>query len=70
MKIEALETIKHHPIYMESGDVKTVDDESGQICVDNGWAKNVETGEIGDREGGPVTLNVDKAEHGVTNSEI
>ena len=69
MKIEALETIKHHPIYMELGDIKTVDEVDGQYCVDHGWARNVETDKVGEREGGPISLAIDSSNHS-TKSEV
>jgi len=68
MKIEAQETVKHHPHYMAPGDIKTVDDETGQYLVDHGWCKNLDTGEIGEREGGPVTLDIDNVAHSVADT--
>jgi len=68
MKIKALEPIKHHPHYLSAGDEITVDDETGQYLVDNGWCENLETGEIGEREGGPVDLEIDKSTLGVTDT--
>jgi len=68
MRVEAQERIKHHPYYLEPGDTITVDDETGQYLVDNGWAKNADTGEIGEREGGPATLDIEKGALGVTDS--
>jgi len=60
MKIEALEVVKHHPHYLQPGDIITIDDETGDYLVGNGWCKNVETGEVGDRVAGakPVTLDI------------
>lgn len=63
MKIEALETIKHHPFYLDEGDIKTVPDEVGDMLVGNGWARDVETGDVGERSNNPVTLDVDSAVH-------
>lgn len=70
MRIQALETIKHHPLYLDAGDIKTVDDETGQYCVSHGWAKDLETGEVGERQGGAVTLDPDSASHGVSSTEV
>jgi len=57
MQVRAMGTVKHHPHYLEAGDVKTVPYEDGEIMVSHGWCENVETGEIGERKGGPVTLD-------------
>jgi len=69
MKIEALEQIKHHPYYPGTSDQITVHDEVGQKWVDNGWAKNVDTGETGTRSNSPSTLHVDSVVHTST-SEV
>jgi hypothetical protein len=68
VRIEAQEIIKHHPHYLEAGDIVTVPDDVGAILVGNGWAKNVDTGEIGDREGGPVELVIDNSKIGVADT--
>ncbi len=61
MKVTALETIKAHPYYPAEGDTITVPDPVGQNWVDNGWAKNAETGETGQRSSKPVTLEIDSS---------
>lgn len=66
MKIEALEMIKHHPHYLSKGDQVTVPDESGQEMVNNGWAKNLDTGEVGERSTGHVSLDVQNGSNKTT----
>lgn len=68
MKVEALETIKHHPHYLSAGDQITVDDELGQYFVDLGWCRNVETDEVGERIPGASTLKIDDSKIGVTDT--
>jgi len=70
MRIEAQERIKHHPHYLEAGDIVTVPDDAGAIMVNAGWAKNVDTGEIGEREGGPVVLDIDNSKIGVADKDV
>jgi len=65
MRIEAKETIKHHPYYLDEGDIKNVPDEVGQMMVANGWAKNSETGEDNEPSRDPVTLDIDNSVTGI-----
>lgn len=65
MKIEAMETVKHHPHYLSEGDIVTVPDDVGQFMVNLGWCKNVETGEIGDRVPGVAVLDIQDSVLGV-----
>lgn len=41
------------------GDVKTFDKDIGDMIVDNGWGKDADTGETGDRKPGAKKLKVD-----------
>jgi hypothetical protein len=68
MRVEAQEIIKHHPYYLAAGDIVTVPDDVGEILVGNGWAKNVDTGEIGEREGGAVELEIENSKIGVADT--
>lgn len=70
MKIRAKERIKHHPYYLEAGDVVTVPDEVGQLLVSNGWVENVDTGESAEAAADPVTLDIHGAGHASTSTEV
>lgn len=72
MKIECLEEkgVKHHPYYLSLGDVVTVPDEVGQYLVSMGWCKNVETGEVGQRQTQSVNLNINNASHTTKSPEV
>ncbi len=67
--IEALEVVKHHPYYLAPGDVKrSVPVDDAQYMIDHGWCRNLETGEVGEREGGPVDLDIHSSKLGVQDS--
>ena len=68
MRIEAQEAIKHDPYYPAACDIITVPDEVGQYFVNNGWAMNVDTGEIGAREGGAVELAIKNSKIGIADT--
>ena len=42
------------------GDTVTISDQDARICIDNGWAKDADTGEIGDRVEGVKKLKPEK----------
>lgn len=68
MKIEAKERIKHHPHYLEAGDIVSVPDDVGAMMVANGWAKNVETGEDNPPSDKPATLDIQNSVLGLTDN--
>lgn len=70
MKIRALTTFKHYTLIMSEGDVLTVDDTVGGEVVANGWAENVETGEINPTGADEATLSINSSVIGITNTRI
>jgi len=55
---------------LEEGDVSTVPDPLGNNWVENGWAKNLDTGEDNQPATKPVTLDVDSSKVTATSTEI
>lgn len=43
----------------DKGDIKSFDEDVAQMIIEQGWGKDVETGEQGERKPGSVKLNVD-----------
>ena len=57
-RIEILEQIKEGILTRHEGDVVSVDTDLAQAYIENGLAKDAETGETGTRKGGAVKLTV------------
>ena len=57
-RIEILEDIKEGVLVRHEGDVVSVDDDLAKAYIENGLAKDAETGETGTRKGGAVKLTV------------
>jgi len=69
MRIEALEDIKHHPYYLDKGDIKNnMDDDVGQMMWENGWVKDLDRDEVNERSDKPVTLDIQNSVLGLTDN--
>jgi len=71
MRIIPLEDFKEGKEAYIYGDIRTVSDEDGKRFCDNGWAKD-EAGEYatGEREGGPVKLDIQNSSLGHESSDV
>lgn len=71
MKIRILQTIKHEGRQYAEGDQVTLDEGTATYFCKTGWAERLD-GEAPAVDAPPanVTLEVDKAEHTTTNTEI
>lgn len=59
IKIEVLEDIKEGKTLLSQGDIVSRPDELALVYINAGWAKNFETGEVGERDLKPVKVNID-----------
>lgn len=57
-RVEILEGIKEGVIVRHAGDVVSIDEGLANAYIENGLAKDANTGETGTRKGGAVKLTV------------
>ena len=57
-RVEILEEIKEGVLVRHEGDVVSLDEDLANAYIENGLAKDAETGETGTRKGGAVKLTV------------
>lgn len=67
-RVIAKGAIKHHPYYLDDGDAKTLPKDIADMFIANGWAEDAETGEIGDTNKPPATLDIHSGALGVTDT--
>jgi hypothetical protein len=61
IQIEILETeIKEGSTILAKGDIVTRPDDLAKVYIDMGWAKNVATGEVKERNMKPQKVSIDK----------
>lgn len=59
IKVEILEQIKEGVLVREAGDICSIHENLANAYIKAGLAKNVETGEVGQRTMEPVKVNLD-----------
>lgn len=60
-RVHALHNIKHHPYYLDAGDVRVLPADIAALFIRYGWAQDAETGETGGEQtpqADGVTLDV------------